>query len=122
MSLYISGAYPNFAYWVMSGEGLFMIMLGGVNVFLGPAVGAAILLVLETLVTAHTTHQGIVLGLAILTTALGLKKGLLDFVVEWYRDREGQKDAARTSVLESAEVEPLADAGERATSAGEGRQ
>jgi branched-chain amino acid transport system permease protein len=122
MSIYVSGAYPNFAHWTMSGEGLFMIMLGGVNAFLGPAVGAALLLILQALVNAYTTHQGIVLGLAILATALGLRKGLLDFAVEWYRDRGRQRNAARTSALESVEVEPLADAGGRPTGVGGGQQ
>ena len=122
MSIYIAGAYPNFAYWTMSGEGLFMIMLGGVNVFLGPAVGAALLLTLESVVIAHTTHQGIFIGSAILVTALVLKKGLLEFAVDWQRDRTGQRNAARGSALKSVDVGPLADAGERATRAGDGRQ
>lgn len=82
MSLYVSGAYPNFAHWTMSGEGLFMIMLGGMSVFLGPAIGAAFLLVLDSLINAHTSHHGLVLGAAILLTALGLRKGLVDFVVD----------------------------------------
>ena len=43
MSLFVSGAYPEFAYWTISGEGIFMIMLGGLNSFLGPTIGAVIL-------------------------------------------------------------------------------
>ncbi|HYM02902.1 MAG TPA: branched-chain amino acid ABC transporter permease, partial [Stellaceae bacterium] len=46
MSLYVSGAYPNFAFWTLSGEGIFMIMLGGMTVFAGPIVGTAIFLLL----------------------------------------------------------------------------
>jgi len=82
MALYVSGAYPNFAYWTMSGDGLFMIMLGGVNVFLGPAVGAGILLALETVTKTYTSHHGFVLGVVILVTAMGLKRGLLEYVLE----------------------------------------
>ena len=29
MSLFVSGAYPEFAFWTISGEGIFIIMLGG---------------------------------------------------------------------------------------------
>ena len=35
MALFVSGAYPEFAYWTISGEGIFINMLGGVTTFLG---------------------------------------------------------------------------------------
>lgn len=82
MSLYVSAAYPNFGYWTMSGEAIFMIMLGGLNTFLGPMVGSAILTLLNHTVTAHTEHYGLVLGTIILLYVMGLRKGLLDIVVE----------------------------------------
>lgn len=88
MSLYVSGAYPNFAFWTTSGEGLFMIMLGGVTVFLGPAVGAGLLIVLEALVANYSSYHGLALGLAILVSALGLRKGVLDFVADTWRRRK----------------------------------
>ena len=88
MALYVSGAYPNFAYWTMSAEGLFMIMVGGVTVFLGPAVGAIVLLALEALVNRYSNHHGLVLGVVILFAALGLRRGILDVAVEiWARRR-----------------------------------
>src|SRR5918912_1093526 len=43
MCLFVSGAYPEFAFWTMSGEGIFIIMLGGIQAFLGPVVGTVIL-------------------------------------------------------------------------------
>lgn len=82
MALFVSGAYPEFAYWTMSGEGIFIIMLGGMQAFLGPAVGTVILLLLNDFVTRFTEHYGIVLGIVILIFALGLRKGLLDFVID----------------------------------------
>src|SRR3546814_8782402 len=36
LALFTSGAYPEWAFWAQSGEAIFMIMLGGANVFLGP--------------------------------------------------------------------------------------
>lgn len=85
MCLFVSGAYPNFGYWTMSGEAIFIIMLGGLNTFLGPMVGATILTVLNHFVTAHTKYYGLVLGTIILFYALGLRKGLLDILVERFR-------------------------------------
>ena len=82
MSLYVSAAYPNFGYWTMSGEAIFMIMLGGISTFLGPLAGAAVLTLLNHAVTAYTEHYGLVLGSIILVYAMGLRRGLLDLLVE----------------------------------------
>ena len=85
LSLFVSGAYPNFAFWTTSGEAIFMIMLGGIGVFLGPLVGAVLLTWLNDIVTAHTEHYGLVLGSIILVIVLGLRKGLLDAMLELWR-------------------------------------
>jgi branched-chain amino acid transport system permease protein len=82
ISLFVSSAYPDFAYWTVSGEAVFMIMLGGVSVFFGPLVGAALLLMLNDLITRVTEHYSLVLGVVILIFALGLRKGLLGFVMQ----------------------------------------
>ena len=94
MALFVSGAYPEFAYWTISGEGIFINMLGGVTTFLGPMVGTVLLLILNDTVTRLTEYHGIVLGIVILFFAIGLRKGLMDFVVEWYarrRDSTGER-------------------------------
>jgi len=86
ISLFVSSAYPDFAYWTVSGEGVFMILLGGMGVFLGPLAGAAILLLLNDLVTRFTEHYSLVLGIVILLFALGLRKGVLGLVTDlWAR-------------------------------------
>jgi branched-chain amino acid transport system permease protein len=82
MCLFVSGAYPEFAYWTMSGEAVFIIMLGGLATFLGPTVGTVILLLLNDVVTRFTEYYGLTLGIVILLFALGLRKGLLDFIVD----------------------------------------
>jgi branched-chain amino acid transport system permease protein len=87
MSLFVSGAYPEFAFWTISGEGIFINMLGGVTTFLGPMVGTVLLLIMNDTVTRLTEYYGIVLGIVILFFAIGLRKGLMDFAVEWYEQR-----------------------------------
>lgn len=91
MALFVSGAYPEFAFWTISGEGIFIIMLGGISAFLGPLVGTVILLVLNDTLTRATDHYGLVLGVVILFFALGLRKGLLDFLLDW---RAGRRSSA----------------------------
>ena len=75
------GAYPEWAFWSKSAEPLFMILLGGMHSFLGPLMGALIFEILNDFVTANTRYYGLVLGLVILCFVLGLKKGLLDWVL-----------------------------------------
>ena len=92
MSLFVSGAYPEFAYWTISAEGIFIIMLGGLSTFLGPAVGTGILLLLNDFVTRHTEYYGLALGIIILVFALGLRRGLLDVLIDlwhWYATLAG---------------------------------
>ncbi len=86
MSLLVSGAYPEFAYWTISGEGIFMLMLGGTSAFLGPVVGTMMLLLLNDVITKFTEYYGLTLGVVILLFALGFRKGVTDFALEaWHR-------------------------------------
>jgi branched-chain amino acid transport system permease protein len=79
-ALFVSGAYPELADWPNSGQAIFAVMLGGINSFLGPVLGAMILLALNDVVTRFTEYYGLVLGLVILAFALGLRRGVLDFL------------------------------------------
>lgn len=79
-ALFVSGAYPELADWPNSGQAIFAVMLGGINSFLGPVLGAAILLALNDVVTRFTEYYGLVLGIIILAFALGLRRGVLDFL------------------------------------------
>jgi len=98
ISLFVSSAYPDFAYWAVSGEAIFMIMLGGINVFFGPLVGAVLLLLLSDVVTRVTEHYGLVLGVIILGFALGLREGLLGFVVQaWKKYAPGTRATGKSA-------------------------
>jgi len=80
MALFVSGAYPEFSYWTMSGEAVFMIMMGGINVFLGPIIGAGLLNIFNDIITRTTEYHGLALGVIVLIFALGFKRGITDFV------------------------------------------
>jgi branched-chain amino acid transport system permease protein len=80
-ALFVSGAYPELADWPNSGQAIFAVMLGGVNTFLGPVLGAMILLALNDVVQRFTEYHGLVLGIVILAFALGLRRGVLDFLL-----------------------------------------
>lgn len=96
LALFASGAYPDFAFWTTSGEAIFMIMLGGSQVFVGPIIGAGILLALEHYVTIYAEHYGLVLGIVILIAVLGLRRGIADFALEWWQGRQAKRTAPQT--------------------------
>ncbi|MEZ5650380.1 MAG: branched-chain amino acid ABC transporter permease [Burkholderiaceae bacterium] len=82
LALFTSGAYPEWAFWAQSGEAIFMIMLGGMTAFLGPVLGAILLRVLNDVVQMYTSHNEIVIGFVILFVVLGLRRGVLDFLMD----------------------------------------
>jgi branched-chain amino acid transport system permease protein len=81
LALFVSGAYPDFAFWTTSGEAIFMLMLGGTELFLGPLVGALLLEALNHYITIYTEYHGLVLGIIILAIVLGLRRGIADWLV-----------------------------------------
>lgn len=93
LALFVSGAFPDFGYWTMSGDAIFMIMMGGLHVFIGPVVGAALLLLFNDIITRTTEYHGLALGLVVLLFALGFKRGITDFSLELLQkiNRKGGK-------------------------------
>jgi branched-chain amino acid transport system permease protein len=96
LALFVSGAYPDFAFWTTSGEAIFMIMLGGSQVFLGPLVGTILLQTLNHYITIWTEHGGMVLGAVILLFVLGLRRGLADILyAAWCARRVAPQEVPR---------------------------
>ncbi len=89
MSLFVSGAFPDFSYWTMSGEAVFMIMMGGTHVFMGPVLGAALLQWFNDTVTRYTPYHGLALGLVVLVFTLGFQRGITDVLLRWRKPAEG---------------------------------
>ncbi|SFI77998.1 branched-chain amino acid ABC transporter permease [Albimonas pacifica] len=111
LALFASGAYPEFAYWTMSGQAIFMIMLGGSRVFLGPLLGAVLLQGLNHYVTAVTEHHGLVLGIVIVVAVLGLRRGLADFALDWREARRERRLAADRDAGREPSGNPAASGG-----------
>ena len=93
MALFVSGAFPDFGYWTMSGEAIFMIMMGGLNIFIGPVVGASLLLLFNDVITCSTEFHGLALGIVVLLFALGFKRGITDFVQQLFQTIKNKRDA-----------------------------
>ena len=107
LALFVSGAYPEFGFWTTSGEAIFMIMLGGTQLFLGPLVGALLLQLLNHFVTVYTEYHGLVLGGVILLIVLGLRQGVADYVLGWWQDRPARQAAVPLPADELPTREPV---------------
>ena len=79
-ALFSRGAFPDYAFWTKSAEVLLMTLLGGPYVFLGPALGAGILIVLNSVVTSFTEYWPVVLGVILLTLIYVFPGGVMRLV------------------------------------------
>jgi branched-chain amino acid transport system permease protein len=74
-------ASPAYAYWTISGDLVVMVMLGGISTVVGPVVGAAVYVVLETVVSSYTQHWMLITGPVIVLIALLARRGVYGFLV-----------------------------------------
>jgi len=69
-------ASPNLLHWTQSGALLIMVILGGVGFLYGGFLGAAVLLLLEEVVSGYTIHWQLGVGLVLLAVVLYAPNGL----------------------------------------------
>jgi branched-chain amino acid transport system permease protein len=82
------GVFPDFAYWPKSSEVLIMTILGGMNYFYGPAVGALALLVLNQQITSYTQYWPFILGSILIVLLFAFPGGIAGAVQSaWLRAR-----------------------------------
>ena len=69
--------HTDMLFWTTSGEVILMTVLGGINQFFGPFVGAAVIILIEDLVGAHTEYWSLIIGIIIMVIVLVFPKGLV---------------------------------------------
>lgn len=70
-------AFPDQLYWTTSAEVIIAVILGGSEYFLGPFIGALVLVSAEAIVRAHTHYWPLALGLVLLALVLFAPKGIV---------------------------------------------
>jgi branched-chain amino acid transport system permease protein len=68
--------FPGWLNWTASATPIVMAVLGGVHSFLGPALGAAVYVVLEVLISGRTEYWPLAMGVIILVLVLAMPTGL----------------------------------------------
>ena len=85
LTLFVS---PSILHWTRSGELMMMVILGGIGTLIGPVFGAAVYLLLESMLSRWTEHWPALLGPLLIVIVLGSKSGLLG-LLGIGRDRDG---------------------------------
>lgn len=86
MAPFLRVASPELLHWSMSAEPVLMSILGGTGYFLGPFVGAAVFVLLETWITSFTESWMLVLGIILALMVIFFRKGLLGTALDWWAE------------------------------------
>ena len=78
------GAFADYVFWSKSAEVLIMAILGGINYFWGPPVGAFALVWLNQEITSYTQYWPFVLGVVLLVLLFGFPGGIVGGLVAGY--------------------------------------
>jgi branched-chain amino acid transport system permease protein len=85
--------FPDLMFWTLSLEILIMCLLGGWFTFFGPLFGAAVMVLLRTVVGSYTAYWTLVLGIVLMVIILALPQGLLGFLAQRPARRTGREAA-----------------------------
>lgn len=80
--------FPDMLFWTFSMELVIMCLLGGWFTFMGPMLGAAVIVALRTFVSTYTLYWTLVLGVVMMLVILFLPNGILG----WFDDRSQRRD------------------------------
>jgi branched-chain amino acid transport system permease protein len=79
--------FPDMLFWTLSLEITIMALLGGWFTFFGPMLGAAMIVLLRTIVSTYTEYWTFVMGILLMLVILFLPEGVLGKVYEIWKGR-----------------------------------
>ncbi len=82
-----STVFPDMLFWTLSMETLIMCLLGGWFSFLGPMLGAAIILILRTFASTVTVYWALILGIIMMFVIFFLPNGVLGFLESKFKPK-----------------------------------
>lgn len=85
------GAYPDMLHWLTTGNALIMTLLGGMYSFVGPLLGAGIMVVLGDFVIKKTIYWPLIMGIIVILIVLLFPGGIAEYfggmLTRAYRNR-----------------------------------
>lgn len=82
-----NSVFPDMLFWTLSLEITIMALVGGWFTFLGPMLGAALIVSLRTFVSTYTEYWTLALGIVLMLVILFLPEGILGKVFEIWKRR-----------------------------------
>lgn len=74
--------FPDLLFWILSLEIFIMCLLGGWFTFIGPVIGAGIMVSLRTFVGVYTEYWTLILGIILILLIFFLPEGIMGYVLE----------------------------------------
>jgi branched-chain amino acid transport system permease protein len=93
--VFSQSSYPELLDWTTSGAPVFMAVIGGMSVFLGPALGAFIYQFGHDQLVLYVSDWQLVLGIVLLVIVMFWPDGLLGGVARLIRRLPGGKEDKR---------------------------
>jgi branched-chain amino acid transport system permease protein len=90
-----TSVFPDMLFWTLSMETVIMCLLGGWLTFMGPMLGAALIVALRTLVSTYTVYWALVLGILMVLVIFFLPEGVLGWLVRRAKERPIDESEAR---------------------------
>jgi branched-chain amino acid transport system permease protein len=77
--------FPDMMFWTLSMEAVIMCLLGGWLTFLGPMLGAALIVIIRTFVSTYTVYWALVLGIIFMLVIFFLPNGVLGWIEDLFK-------------------------------------
>jgi len=71
--------FPDMLFWTLSMEVMIMCLLGGWFTFMGPILGAAVIVLLRTFISTYTVYWAMFLGIVLMIIIFFLPNGVLGY-------------------------------------------
>jgi len=79
--------FPDMMFWTLSMEVVIMCLLGGWLTFMGPMLGAAMIVLIRTFVSTYTVYWALVLGIIFMLVIFFLPNGVLGWIVGLFKGK-----------------------------------
>ena len=80
-------ASPEVMFWVLSGQGLMMVITGGIGTLVGPVIGAMVFILVQEILSSYTEHWMIFTGVVFVLIVIFLPGGVLGAARRWIEAR-----------------------------------
>ena len=80
ISIPVGLADPSLAYWVQSGNLVFMLLLGGYSNFFGPILGAVLFIFFQDQLMSHTEYWRLTFGILLAVIVIFFPNGLMGII------------------------------------------